>query len=366
MSKQSHFPTVAPRRRIHTTVGSVRRLLVLLFCVALVAVACGSSTSGGEAEVGVASIAEADSRAVADPDSSNDSTTGGEELEAPEDQELAFALYEDCLEDQGISFGGPVGGPGGDGSVSVEAIELEPGQDPQDLDFDALNADFAAAEEQCRGHLANLDIDFEMSPEQEAQFADAQLEFSKCMGELGIDVPDFDAGVGSIVIGGADESDPQGGGFGGADFDFEAFEDAASQCEAAFENIEGFGAPEEGGVMKRRRFLTLAGGTLGLGVAGAVARNDPSSGQVNDASVGDTAATASPRPTATVTLGDLGDRARVQSRYQLRRPLDARYDSERHGDQESRCRDRGWVRRRARARRRSAGVSGRRSDAALP
>ena len=80
-----------------------------------------------------------------------------------------------------------------------------------------------------------------MSPEEEAAFEDAQIEWAECMRERGIDVPDVDGGAsgGVIIVGGPDEEgDPQSGGFGGDDFDFEAFEEANEECDAAFDELE--------------------------------------------------------------------------------------------------------------------------------
>ena len=223
------------------------RFIAVLITAALLLVACGGADSTGNGN-GVASLAEAEETSSAG-DAAEGAGSEGDEPLAPEDAELAFAAYDDCMADAGFDFGATIAGDGTDGEgVAVQEIEVA-GDDPQSGGIDAFDfgEEFQAAEEECRKHLDGLDLSFEMSPEEEAAFEDAQIEWAACMRERGIDVPDFDTsggGAGVVIIGGPeDEGDPQGGGFSLDDFDVEAFEEANEECNSAFAELEErFGA----------------------------------------------------------------------------------------------------------------------------
>ncbi len=166
-------------------------------------------------------------------------------LEAPDNPEDAFALFNECMEEHGIAGGVTVfaGGDAETGAVEIEPMEIEE-VDPQTAggsleDFDADMYD--EANKACEGHLANIDAGFDMTPEQQAAFDDAQLEFADCMAEHGIDVPEPASSGGGIVVSAAtEEGDPQSG-VGSPDdldFDFEAFDEAAKDCDSAFAQLE--------------------------------------------------------------------------------------------------------------------------------
>lgn len=225
---------------------SIRFIAALVAAAALVLAACGG-TESPDADGGVASLAGPQEATENDVD---DTPDGTEEPIAPEDAELAFAAYEDCMSDAGFDFGSTLATGGGeDDGATVQEFEVTEG-DPQNGSLDALDfgEEFQAAEEECSKHLEGLDLSFDMSPEEEAAFEDAQLEWAACMRERGIDVPDFDGGAsgGVIIVGGPDEEgDPQGGGFSIDDFDIDAFEEANEECDAAFAELgERFGEDE--------------------------------------------------------------------------------------------------------------------------
>ncbi len=210
-------------------------LLGLLAAGALTLAACGGSTPEAEPEAGgVASISE---------DAPTEETSQAEDasdVEAPEDPEDAFALFNDCMADAGFEMFTSFSGEGG--AVSIDELEVPDGADPQagsieDFDPEAFNA----ANSECEEHLSNVTGGFDLDPEQQAAFDDAQLKWADCMEEAGIEVPDFDSGgVGTIVVEVGGEDDPQGGpAFGSDDFDFEAFQEAASECDRFFSDIPG-------------------------------------------------------------------------------------------------------------------------------
>ena len=252
----------------HRSGRSARSVLFgSVLTIAVVAGACSGDsdpTSVGVAAIaettvaGAAESAETSNGAGGDGDAANndgDADAGAGDLEAPEDTEDAFDLYNECMADAGYDFGDMAVGDGGEGSVAiidaenavdagavdsggsggVEAFEID------DVDFDG----FQDADSTCQGHLANIDVSFDMSPEDEAAFEDAQLEWTSCMRDLGIDVPDIgDASGGLVVVGGApgEGADLGDGGADGSSGgfevdDIEAFEAATKECDAVFDEL---------------------------------------------------------------------------------------------------------------------------------
>ena len=198
-------PNTPPTRR--------HSLLALATVLMLMAASCGGgdtteASGGGE----VASI-----DANSDTTTADQTSTDLDELEAPENPEDAFALFDECMAGQGFDFGSAFTSVGGDSSAVIEIDPSGPGDDfdPQDParsidEFDI--GDFEAANEQCEGHLGNIDQFADLSPEEKAAFEDAQLEFSDCMAEQGVEIPEFDgAGGGLVIASGPVEVDPQTG-----------------------------------------------------------------------------------------------------------------------------------------------------------
>ena len=155
------MPATTPR---YATVRSVALGAIAAACLALTA--CGGGTNSPS--VGVPTLAGGETVAA---------ETNANGLEAPTDMEEAFALFNTCLEEQGVSFPEvPIGG---------NAVEAEENEETalDDANFEALEKASAL----CEGHLANVDDQFEISPEQEAAFADAELAFRDCVVEEGYD-----------------------------------------------------------------------------------------------------------------------------------------------------------------------------------
>ncbi|MCP3935681.1 MAG: hypothetical protein GY708_09955 [Actinomycetia bacterium] len=228
---------------------TVRRRHLPIMIVAglvLLAAACGASRTE---TTSVASLAT-------DDDAANGSTSDDLlEVEAPEDPDEAFAAYEECMEAEGIDFGGSIAsysvvdGLEVDGHARGVTIEgSAEGDDPQQPSLDLEDFDFEASQEameKCSPLLANAGGGYELSPEERAAFDDAQLVFADCMEEQGIEVPDFSGATVTSAIGVASGSielhppDPQGDvDFVSPDFDFEAFTDAASECQHAFDDLD--------------------------------------------------------------------------------------------------------------------------------
>ncbi len=224
-----------------------REVAALILGLVILASGCGAVAADGDGQGGgVATLADAERPA----DGAAASTSEPEsELDAPDNPEDAFALFDECMDDAGFGMGGTTvfGGDSEGGAIEVAPSPGSgDGTDPQGAtgsieDFDIES--FEAASKDCEGHLANAGIGFDLSPEQEALMADAQLAFADCMAEHGVELPEFDpagAGVVTIEIEGESLADPQtpGSGFDDAGFDFEGFENAAAECDHVFSEIE--------------------------------------------------------------------------------------------------------------------------------
>jgi hypothetical protein len=167
--------------------------------------ACGDgddTTSGGDPDQDVASLGS-------EPDAPVGSEVTASSAPAdPEEAQLAFA---ECMREHGVDLPDP----GAEGGI---AIEVTPETE------DEMNA----AMEECQPLLENARGAIEPDPEQEAEMREQVLEFTECMREQGIDMPDpvFSDDGGFTVQaepgeGGGAESGPR------ADEDFQA---AAEQC----------------------------------------------------------------------------------------------------------------------------------------
>ncbi|MGZ0193323.1 MAG: hypothetical protein ACKVG5_13450 [Acidimicrobiales bacterium] len=184
--------------------SSGRWLIVLVAVIALLAAACGSS-SDTDAEPELPSIDEPDDSTEATDDESGNEAEVAETQEAV-DPEQAFAEFEACMADHGVSVS--IGGQGG---AAVD--DLEPGSDPAQ---NATPEDFEAAQAECDPILDSAFGSFDLSPEQEAEQADAMLELEQCLAEAGFEI---DTSGGSFQI-------PQ-------DVDFDEFNLAMNDCAPA-------------------------------------------------------------------------------------------------------------------------------------
>ena len=181
------------------------RLSTAVVILGVLMTACGDgddTTSGGDPDQEVASLGS-------EPDAPVGSEVTASSAPAdPEEAQLAFA---ECMREHGVDMPDP----GAEGGI---AIEVTPETE------DEMNA----AMEECQPLLENARGAIEPDPEQEAEMREQVLEFTECMREQGIDMPDpvFSDDGGFTVQaepgeGGGAESGPR------ADEDFQA---AAEQC----------------------------------------------------------------------------------------------------------------------------------------
>ena len=202
-----------------------RRLLALATAIALSAAACGSTSTATDAPelasiegaTETTSTASTDDGAAPADDNSDDKPEGNadgsgddsaEETEpaAPVDPDQAFAEFEACMSEYGVTVA--IGGLGA-GGASVD--ELEPAGDQP---FENVTPeDIEAADAACQPILDNAFGSFDLSPEQEAEQADAMLEMQQCLSAAGFDID---------MTGNAFELSP--------DIDFDEFNKAMNDC----------------------------------------------------------------------------------------------------------------------------------------
>jgi hypothetical protein len=181
----------------------VHLLLLSISATALLLAACGGGSSDGGDDVA----------SLGDPAEAAD---GGESTSTtaldPEEASLAF---EQCMAEHGIEVHVFAASEGDAGERSVQVDELEPGEDPPPPpDPEELEA----AQEECDPLLESTFRDLELSPEQEAEMRDAQLEMQRCLEDHGIEGFEAtgDGGFGMRLDPGAE--------------DFEEVEEAMREC----------------------------------------------------------------------------------------------------------------------------------------
>ena len=236
-----------------------RRMLVAISIVTLSVSACGSADDDEAQADGVASLRDLTTSDTATGDAptndapTNDAASSSEssELEAPDDPDEAFALYDQCLQDHGVDPGegfivangdavavAPAGGiDGAEGEGSDDQVFVY-AQDANGNEMQAPDDDLIAASEACRGHLANATPDFDLTPEQEAAMEDAQLAFQQCMEDHGIEGGGFSISVGGGAGLEVDEQqdDDRAAPPPPSDIDPEQFQAAAEECQSVYDD----------------------------------------------------------------------------------------------------------------------------------
>lgn len=214
---------------------TIRRPLAMLCALGLTLAACGGSDDSGSD--GVASLGDVatagDSLEGGDSgEQPDDDLTGESDDEpvaaddAPSDPKDAMRAYDDCLRDLGIDL------PSFD---DLEGVDVEGEARGSEQAFE-VDADQIEQMEQCDRFLENIDLGFDLDPEQQAQLDDANLQFARCMQSAGIDWPD-----------------PQPGNDGAfsvqidSDVDDDVFDAALAECNAGMEDaMDGLDLPEFG------------------------------------------------------------------------------------------------------------------------
>jgi hypothetical protein len=155
---------------------------------------------------------------------SDDSGPDGTGEEASEDPEEAMEQFSECMQEHGVDFPDPAA-PGDEPQGVV--ITIEPGDEDN----------MQEAQEACDYLMENVRNNIELDPEQQAEMQAEMLEFTECMRDQGIDMPDpeFSADGGMAVTMSAGSA-PENAAGGPPARDNEEFEAAMEVC----------GAPEGG------------------------------------------------------------------------------------------------------------------------
>ena len=161
------------------------RYVALLGAILLGLAACGGSAAD-------TTTPTLPSLAGSTPDAQADGTTTTTAAVDPEDAMLEYAA---CMREHGVDIPDPGSEAGGSFAITLDG----------DGNFDAFEEAAAA----CDSILEDAFGEFELTPEQEAELRDQELEFARCMRENGIDWPDPDpSGGGVIEFGLGDDVDP--------------------------------------------------------------------------------------------------------------------------------------------------------------
>lgn len=177
------------------------RFIILAAAIAILAGACGSS-SDTTAAPELASIDEPPGAAAVTSDDDPEVA----ETPGAVDPDQAFAEFEACMADHGVTVA--ISGSGG-----APVDDLVPGPEPA---REVTPEDLEAAEAACEPILDDAFGSFDLSPEQEAEQADALLEMEHCLAEAGFEI---DMTGGSFQV-------PQ-------DVDFDEFNLAMNDCAPA-------------------------------------------------------------------------------------------------------------------------------------
>lgn len=173
----------APARTAILSPIRFARFGILALTFATLLAACSASAGPS---TGVLTLASADPGASAAPSAS-----------AATDPKTAMLDYAQCMRDHGIDMPDPVFVEnGGGGSTFQSATGSGPGTDPKS------NPAFKEANDACQHFLANIKNGIDSKP-MSAKEQKAFLDFSACMRDHGIDMPDptFEGGGVSVQIG---------------------------------------------------------------------------------------------------------------------------------------------------------------------
>jgi hypothetical protein len=186
--------------------GKVWKTLALVAALSLALVACGSDQGDGVATL-----------------QGGDGASSSASASPSVDPEDALADFAQCMRDNGIEDfpdptidenGGITIGVGGGGDAGP------PSEEDRQKIADAMDA--------CQELLPRGDGPGQISPEDQAAFQDAMVEYAQCMRDHGIDIPDPDfSGGGGFIQQIGDGIDPE-------DPDFQAADEA---CRPILDDI---------------------------------------------------------------------------------------------------------------------------------
>jgi hypothetical protein len=135
--------------------------------------ACGGGTNDAASEPELASIE--DTGVTSEPNEETSVTTTTPDV----DPEEAFARFEACMADYGVTISAGIGG----GGAPV------PADDPDDLSSEPVTPEkVEEAQRECQSILDEAFGSFDLDPEQEAEMADRMLALQLCLADEGFDI----------------------------------------------------------------------------------------------------------------------------------------------------------------------------------
>jgi hypothetical protein len=262
-SGMSPMPTSEEEDTMRANHRTTRAVALAAAAIACTLAACGSDVQESGSGDGVASLRDDGAPSAS---SSDTASTSDDELEAPDDPEEAFSLFNECLEEHGIDPGEGFMVGDGEAAIAVAPAGGAAGEGPSDQMFVAgegpdgslpeIDEEFLEANEACRGHLANATPDFDLTPEQEAAMEDAQLAFQQCMTEHGIEGGGFSIAVGDGAALDVQEAPDADVAPTPREIDPDEFQAAAEECQSVYDDYpeldDVFGDGPGGGVFVGR------------------------------------------------------------------------------------------------------------------
>ncbi len=216
---ESPEPVGILRRRVPTAIAA-------LLAIGLLAAACGSEPADEAASV-AALPAESEESALSTSDDGDADIPASPEDVSDEDAEAAQLQFDQCMTDNGVDqdeLFGDVDTDSGDGETFIIDGSAE--------GFEQVFEAYEAALEECEPILEAVFGDFELTPEQEAELADAEAKFNQCMADAGFEMT-------------SPEGNDEAAGFElDADMDIDDLQAAADECGEVYEEIGSFGSAE--------------------------------------------------------------------------------------------------------------------------
>lgn len=150
-----------------------KQIGVIAVVAMLVVSACGGGTNDAASELELASIE--DTSVASEPNEETSVTTTTPDV----DPEEAFARFEACMAEYGVTVSSGIGG----GGAAV------PADDPGDLPTEPVTPEkLEEAQRECDPILDEAFGSFDLDPEQEAEMGDQMLALQLCLADDGFDI----------------------------------------------------------------------------------------------------------------------------------------------------------------------------------
>ncbi len=158
-----------------TVTGMITRQRLALASSALCTLTLLAACSGDNPDTASADVASLDEGSTP---TTTDTGDGDGDAASPEDREEAMLDFAECMRDHGVDMADPqFGGDGEGGMIVLEENSADRGEVEE-------------AQAACEPILEDAMGELQLDPEQEAEMREELLEFTECMRDHGIDMPD--------------------------------------------------------------------------------------------------------------------------------------------------------------------------------